>query len=97
MQHRSAAIDGELGLAIEDDEHLFGGIMKVMPYASAWHDLAAVHEIEIDIHRGRGNQQHASHIPGTFVGAAMPVLAWVVMADTGCQLRLGRDRGSQKS
>jgi hypothetical protein len=82
LQDRGSPIDCELRLAIEDDEHLFGGVMEMMPDASTRHDLAPVHEIEVDVHCGRRNQELASHIPGAVVGTAARVLAGVSVADS---------------
>jgi hypothetical protein len=88
-QNGGPAIDRELCLTVKDDEHLFGGVMKMMSHASTWHDLTTMHEVKIDIHRCRGNQQHASHIAGTLMGSASLVLAGIRMTDAGFKLRLG--------
>jgi hypothetical protein len=71
--------------------------MEVVSHASARHDLTAVHEIEIDVHCDRGNEQHASHVPGTFMGAAALVLAGVRVTDSFCELGLSRGGRDQKS
>ena len=97
MQNRSAAIDGELRLAVEDDEHLFGRVMEMMSDTSARHDLTPVHEIEVDVHRRGRNQQHASHVTGAFMRAAVLVFAGVGVADSGRELSLGVGGGGQKS
>jgi len=33
LENRGSAVDGEFRLAIENDEHLFRGVVEVMPYA----------------------------------------------------------------
>ncbi len=85
LQHRGAAVDGELRLAVENDEHLFRRVVEVMPHASTGHDFAPVHEVEIDVHSGRGNQKFAGHVAGTIVGTAASVLAGVGVTDPGRQ------------
>jgi hypothetical protein len=97
MQNGSTAIDGELRLAIEDDEHLFGRVMEMVSHASARHDLTSVHKIQIDVHRTWGNQQHTSHVPGTLMRATVFVFAGVSVANSGCELGLGVGGGEQKS
>jgi hypothetical protein len=71
--------------------------MEVVSDASAGHDLTAVHEVEVDVQCGGGNQQHAGHIPGTFMGAAALVFAGVGVTNPGLQLRLGQGAGREKS
>jgi hypothetical protein len=97
VQNGGAAVNGELSLTIEDNEHLFGRVMEVVSDTSARHDLTAVHEIEIDVHCDRGNEQHASHVPGTFMRAAVLVLAGVRVTDSCCELGLSRGGRDQKS
>jgi hypothetical protein len=69
----------------------------VVPDASSRHDLTAVHEVEIDVHYGGGNEQHASHVPGTFMGAAVLVFVGVGVTNPGLELGLGEGGGSQKN
>ena len=47
LKARGAAIDRELPLAVEDDEHLLNGVVKVVPDAAARGNFAAVQEIEM--------------------------------------------------
>ena len=47
LKPRGAAVDGELPLAVEDDEHLLHGVVKVVADAAARGNLAAVQEIEV--------------------------------------------------
>ena len=47
LKARGAAIDRELPLAVEYDEHLLNGVVKVVPDAAARGNLAAVQEIEM--------------------------------------------------
>jgi len=55
-----AAVDGELSLPLEDDEHLLALVVEVVSNAAARHDLAAVHEIEIG---GQGVLRQAFRTP----------------------------------
>ena len=57
----------------------------MMANTAAGHDLASVHEIEIDVHCGGRNEQHARHIPGALMGAAVLVLARVGVTYPGRQ------------
>ncbi len=63
---------------------------------STRHDLTAVHEIEVDVHRSRGHEQHAGHIPGALVRPAVLVLARVRVTDSRLKLGLTVGRGGQK-
>ena len=47
LEQGGAAIDGELGLVIKDDEHLFAVIVEMLADASAGMEHAAVQEDEV--------------------------------------------------
>ncbi len=81
LQHRRAAVDRELRFAVEDDEHLFGGVMEVVADAAARRDLAAMKEIEIRLQRAAGQERHAVHVADAAVRPARAIPAGVVMAD----------------
>jgi hypothetical protein len=70
--------------------------MEVVSHASSGHDLTAMHEIEVDVHCGRGNEQHAGHVSGTFMGAAVLVFAGISVTDPALELVLGQGRGCEK-
>ena len=50
LQDRRSAIDGELGFAIEDHEHLFTSIVKVSANSALWFDDAAMEELQIGLY-----------------------------------------------
>ena len=81
LQQRRAAVDGELGFAVEDDEHLLRCVVEVMPDAAARRDLAAMKEIEIRLKRAAGQQRHAVHVANAAVRPARAITARIVMAD----------------
>ena len=49
LEERGAAVDGELGLAVEDDEHLFHVVVEVVADAALGLDDAAVEKDEVGV------------------------------------------------
>src|SRR6185437_4451976 len=81
LEHRGSAVDGEFGLSIKNHEHLFVCVVKMMSHATAGHDLAAVNEVEIYVHRRGRYQQLASHVSGAVMRTAARVLAGIGMSN----------------
>jgi hypothetical protein len=74
FEEGGAAIDGELGLAVQDDEHLLALIVKMRPNASAGREDAAMQEVEIGaelefgrLRIARAEELHVVHGAGAVV------------------------------
>src|SRR5579863_2316808 len=62
LEHRSATVDGELSLAIQDYEHFFAIIMEVMPDSAMRIDNAAVQELKVRVQTMEVQQRGKRHL-----------------------------------
>jgi hypothetical protein len=70
-------VNGELRLAVEDDEHLLVCVVKVMPHPAPGHNLAAMHEVEVRSESGARQQRFTRHITRAAMGPAAAILAGI--------------------
>src|ERR1700760_4560460 len=81
FQHRRSSVNRELSFTIEHNEHLFRRVVKMVSDSAPWHNLAAMNKIQVDVHRGRRNEQFAGHVSRAVMGSAARVLARIRMAN----------------
>ena len=95
LNARGAAVDRELPLAVEDDEHLLHGVVKVVADAAARGNLAAVQEIEVRPNRAPVEQPGERHVAGAGVhGGQRSILGRIGGHDARRQWRRLRRRVS---
>ncbi len=92
FENRRTAVDGELGLSVEDDEHLFAGVVEVVAYAAAGHDLAAMDEIQGHVHGRGGHEDFAGHVARAVMRPAARVFRWIGMSDALGERVAGQER-----
>src|SRR5205823_3666837 len=68
---------------------------EMVPYASAWHDLAAVHEVEVCRERVAGQQRLARHITCAAMRSASCVFTRVCMPYSLCKRVSGQTHDSR--
>jgi hypothetical protein len=96
FQQRRSAIDGELSLSIEDDEHLLALVVEMRADAALRHDDAAVQKVQIRVERVMIEQTHKIQRTGAGVNRFdEPVLRRVGMGNSLRQ-RLARPKGTSQ-
>jgi hypothetical protein len=79
FEQRGAAVDREFRLAIEDHEHLLGGVVEMVAHAPTGCDLTAMQEIQVGLQGRPGQQRHAVHVADAAMRAPWAVAAGIVM------------------
>ena len=68
-----AAVDRELGFAVEDHEHLFDNVVEMVADPRAGRDHAAMQEVELGRHGAPIEQRREAHAAGAAVhGGQLP-------------------------
>src|SRR3954463_13393790 len=90
------AVDGEFGLAIQNDKHLLALIVKVLPDSALWLNDAAMQKLEVCLERVSVEQRRVIQCAGSGVyRGAFPVLGGIGVENARSQ-RLPRDNRHER-
>jgi hypothetical protein len=90
LEARGAAIDGEFGLTVEDNEHLLGGVVEVVPDAPSRLDYPPMQELQIRLKNVGTEQANVRHRAGAGMNRLLPPVLGRVGVDDSLGERADR-------